>query len=1087
MMAPWNSGSIGASAVPPAGGAALNSRRRSGYVDSANLPRYSKEPNTLLRKVIVYKGDITKLDVDVIVNAANHSLLGGGGVDGAIHRKAGPQLRAFNQTLGGCKTSEVKASPGFNLFCKQIFHTVGPRGEQPQALRSCYINALELLKVVVECVSKWLKVPSNFEAIDYIVFCVFDKQDYTLYDQLLSKIKARAPVSISSVFAPPVLPGADGDGITTTSTGGEDAGEKPTLGTASQDPPHHGPTGRDRMIVDEHEDEQTKDNTPSLQQQIGGAKESEDKKPECLQKKFRKDDSREGRDDWGGSWVLCGGGEDATREEEDGKGDENDRTRVFEYRGDKKEGMELMPLKAGDASGEQEGESGHHKSGSSSSSRTSESDGESATEEEEQQQGEEDQEQDRKGWGVSGQQEEGHRPKPHIPRLAGELFSREYLHGGAAVGITGFISERSGKKMRKNSARKRRASVDDIGGGNDSSDTLSEGYLSEQEQIMERLLDRKDDLSDRRCRTHAKRKDKRPKKVKISKKENVESLMNEENAFEKFLEYSERRGGSMSGSNTLSSGATPRLTPRKRRELFRKQRVQTARKEQESEGQKEEEEDRNASVSTSSSPSTSQEFHDTMSGTQVKANDPRSLPSGESLQSMKENGKTHQNKKNDTESKKTNGGITGSNNKARSDATKDNTISTPKEGAGNNESNKKSHQGQIEHNGGPRSLSSSTTPRGKTRHDKKQKTSKFQKLAAARGAGSFEKCSSATLGDSATSSLLGEPSPRKKPSSSSSSFEDLKPSLRLPLEKVTKEKPQKASQSSSASSSQTVVRGEQAGETTKKGNGDGQKKSKESQSARGLRQGSGKNDASGAKTTKGHTQARNAIPSSDGTSEEIGDVMEKKQLSTVRGGEKREGTPAAEQTQLLENGKTSSKTVVSVATPRGGKCKGKNKDKKGTQQRGQDVEAATVGRIELPPVDPLQSDALQPRMDEPPKKTAEPGESAKPKGKSAQVAVSERLKNLQVKFSCLEKDQDSMSLSALTKSGNRAANDDTPRKGASGSNRSGSSSSLSSFHSLPESGEASRGKEAPSPRKKGNSKPTKKGTKKPRGVQTPGK
>lgn len=95
------------------------------------------------------QGDITRLNVDAIVNAANHSLLGGGGVDGAIHAAAGPQLREYNATLGGCRTGEAKLSPGFNLPARYVISTVGPvwhGGSEGEAdlLADCYRNALKL-------------------------------------------------------------------------------------------------------------------------------------------------------------------------------------------------------------------------------------------------------------------------------------------------------------------------------------------------------------------------------------------------------------------------------------------------------------------------------------------------------------------------------------------------------------------------------------------------------------------------------------------------------------------------------------------------------------------------------------------------------------------------------------------------------------------------------------------------------------------------------------------------------------------------------------------------------------------------------
>ena len=97
----------------------------------------------------VQQGDITKLKVEAIVNAANESLLGGGGVDGAIHRAAGPRLHDYNRKLGGCLTGEARISPGFDLPAKWVISTVGPvwRGgeeSEPELLESCYRSCFEL-------------------------------------------------------------------------------------------------------------------------------------------------------------------------------------------------------------------------------------------------------------------------------------------------------------------------------------------------------------------------------------------------------------------------------------------------------------------------------------------------------------------------------------------------------------------------------------------------------------------------------------------------------------------------------------------------------------------------------------------------------------------------------------------------------------------------------------------------------------------------------------------------------------------------------------------------------------------------------
>lgn len=170
-----------------------------------------------MAEISIRQGDITQLDTDAIVNAANRTLLGGGGVDGAIHRAAGPELLEACRKLGGCPTGEAKITPGYRLPARYVIHTVGPvwhggGSREAQLLGGCYRNSLKLAadrglhsiafpaistgvygypfeaasRIAIHEADSFFRTPGTIEEI---VFILYGSRDYEGFRQIFAEVR----------------------------------------------------------------------------------------------------------------------------------------------------------------------------------------------------------------------------------------------------------------------------------------------------------------------------------------------------------------------------------------------------------------------------------------------------------------------------------------------------------------------------------------------------------------------------------------------------------------------------------------------------------------------------------------------------------------------------------------------------------------------------------------------------------------------------------------------------------------------------------------------------------------------------------
>jgi len=166
-----------------------------------------------MSKIEIIQADITQLNMDAIINAANSSLLGGGGVDGAIHRESGPLLLCECKTLGGCPTGEAKITKGYNLKASFVIHTVGPvwhggNNNENSLLAACYRNSM-LLAIKNNCftiafpnistgvygfpkelaarvaISEVRSVLKTNNSIKHVLFCCYDNDNFSIYEKML--------------------------------------------------------------------------------------------------------------------------------------------------------------------------------------------------------------------------------------------------------------------------------------------------------------------------------------------------------------------------------------------------------------------------------------------------------------------------------------------------------------------------------------------------------------------------------------------------------------------------------------------------------------------------------------------------------------------------------------------------------------------------------------------------------------------------------------------------------------------------------------------------------------------------------------